>query len=71
MLGGVSATLLGILGDPRQPEMARLRALARIVGALDGAAATASERPAVAAAPASVGAPGRARARGRRLLTAG
>jgi hypothetical protein len=58
VLGGVSATLLGILGDPRQPEMARLRALARVVGALDGAGATAPERGAVAALPVAARATG-------------
>jgi hypothetical protein len=45
VLGGVSATLLGIVGDPRQPEIARLRALARIVGALETSPSPTDEQP--------------------------
>jgi hypothetical protein len=56
--GGVSATLLGILGDPRQPEVARLRALARIVGALDSVGTAAAGRDAVPAQPVAAVAPG-------------
>jgi hypothetical protein len=58
VLGGVSATLLGIVGDPRQPEVARLRALARVVGALDSAETSVPERDGVPAAPVAAVAPG-------------
>jgi hypothetical protein len=58
VLGGVSATLLGVVGDPRQPEVARLRALARVVGALESARTTAPERRAAPAPAVAVGAPG-------------